>query len=149
MLRLAAGRPPPVKRRQRTGQRYRALLATLLGCGLRRRELADLDFGHLQRRDEHWVIVDLIGKGGHIRTGAIVSHSRRRTRTDSVLDRSRLGTNYREVRWMQTAVSGRSERPYRNRTRSLNSATWIIDQYSPGEVIHTDFPSLAGSAVMR
>jgi site-specific recombinase XerD len=50
------------------GKRDRALLATLLGCGLRRRELADLDFGHLQRRDEHWAIVDLVGKGGHIRT---------------------------------------------------------------------------------
>jgi site-specific recombinase XerD len=50
------------------GKRDRALLATLLGCGLRRRELAELDFGHLQRRDEHWAIVDLIGKGGHIRT---------------------------------------------------------------------------------
>jgi site-specific recombinase XerD len=50
------------------GKRDRALLAILLGCGLRRRELTDLDFGHLQRRDEHWVIVDLVGKGGHIRT---------------------------------------------------------------------------------
>ena len=50
------------------GKRDRALLATLLGCGLRRRELADLSFGHLQRRDEHWAIVDLVGKGGHIRT---------------------------------------------------------------------------------
>jgi site-specific recombinase XerD len=50
------------------GKRDRALLATLLGCGLRRRELADLSFSHLQRRDEHWAIVDLVGKGGHIRT---------------------------------------------------------------------------------
>ena len=44
------------------------MLAILLGCGLRRRELADLDFKHLQQREEHWAIVDLIGKGGHIRT---------------------------------------------------------------------------------
>ena len=50
------------------GKRDRAILAVLLGCGLRRRELADLDFVHLQRRDAHWAIVDLIGKGGHIRT---------------------------------------------------------------------------------
>jgi site-specific recombinase XerC len=40
----------------------------LLGCGLRRRELADLEFTHLQQREEHWVIVDLVGKGGHIKT---------------------------------------------------------------------------------
>jgi site-specific recombinase XerD len=50
------------------GKRDRAILAVLLGCGLRRRELADLDFAHLQQREEHWAIVDLIGKGGHIRT---------------------------------------------------------------------------------
>lgn len=50
------------------GKRDRAILAVLLGCGLRRRELADLDFVHLQQREEHWAIVDLIGKGGHIRT---------------------------------------------------------------------------------
>jgi site-specific recombinase XerD len=30
--------------------------------------LADLDFRHLQQREEHWAIVDLVGKGGHIRT---------------------------------------------------------------------------------
>ena len=50
------------------GKRDRAILAILLGCGLRRRELADLDFTHLQQREEHWAIVDLVGKDGHIRT---------------------------------------------------------------------------------
>src|SRR5438105_2679443 len=50
------------------GKRDRAIIAVLLGCGLRRRELADLSFDHLQRREDHWAIVDLIGKGGHIRT---------------------------------------------------------------------------------
>jgi site-specific recombinase XerD len=50
------------------GKRDRAILAVLLGCGLRRRELADLDFTHLQQREEHWAIVDLVGKGGHTRT---------------------------------------------------------------------------------
>jgi len=33
------------------GKRDRAILVVLLGCGLRRRELADLDFAHLQRRE--------------------------------------------------------------------------------------------------
>ena len=50
------------------GKRDRAILAVLLGCGLRRRELIDLTFDHLQRREDHWAIVDLVGKGGHIRT---------------------------------------------------------------------------------
>ena len=50
------------------GKRDRALLAVLLACGLRRHEIAELTFKHLQQREEHWAIVDLIGKGGHIRT---------------------------------------------------------------------------------
>jgi site-specific recombinase XerD len=50
------------------GKRDRAIIAVLLGCGLRRRELADLSFDHLQRREDRWAIVDLVGKGGHVRT---------------------------------------------------------------------------------
>ena len=49
-------------------KRDRAILAVLLGCGLRRRELSDLTIDHLQRREEHWAIIDLIGKGRHVRT---------------------------------------------------------------------------------
>jgi len=55
-------------RRTLTGKRNRAILAILLGCGLRRRELAELTLESLQRREERWAIVDLIGNGRHIRT---------------------------------------------------------------------------------
>jgi integrase len=51
-----------------TGKRNRAILAILLGCGLRRRELAELTLESFQRREERWAIVDLVGKGRHIRT---------------------------------------------------------------------------------
>ena len=51
-----------------TGKRNRAILAILLGCGLRRRELAELTLESLQRREERWAIVDIVGKGRHIRT---------------------------------------------------------------------------------
>jgi site-specific recombinase XerD len=50
------------------GTRDRAILAILLGCGLRRGELIELTWDHLQRREDHWAIVDLVGKAGHIRT---------------------------------------------------------------------------------
>ena len=50
------------------GVRDRAMLAVLLGCGLRRRELTNLELIDIQRREDHWAIVDLIGKGGHVRT---------------------------------------------------------------------------------
>jgi integrase len=39
-----------------------AILAVLIGCGLRRQEAAYLTFNHIQQRDGRWVIVDLVGK---------------------------------------------------------------------------------------
>jgi site-specific recombinase XerD len=55
--------------RDRTkGKRDHAMLALLLGCGLRPAELISLKLTHLQQRDDHWAIVDLFGKGGHVRT---------------------------------------------------------------------------------
>src|SRR6202142_3016167 len=50
------------------GLRDRAILAVLLGCGLRRSEVAALKFSHLQQRDGRWCIVDLVGKHGRVRT---------------------------------------------------------------------------------
>lgn len=50
------------------GKRNYAMLAMLVGCGVRRGELLSLNLNSLQLREEHWVIADLIGKGGHIRT---------------------------------------------------------------------------------
>src|ERR1035438_9792714 len=50
------------------GLRDRAILAILLGCGLRRSEAAALTFAHLRRLDGRWCIVDLLGKHGRIRT---------------------------------------------------------------------------------
>jgi len=44
------------------------MFAVLLGCGLRRSELASLTVKHIQMRDSRWCIVDLVGKHGRVRT---------------------------------------------------------------------------------
>jgi site-specific recombinase XerD len=50
------------------GIRDRALLAVLIGCGLRRGEAALLSFRHLQQREGRWAIVDIVGKRDKMRT---------------------------------------------------------------------------------
>src|SRR5215475_2468713 len=50
------------------GLRDRAILAVLLGCGLRRSEVAGLTTRHIQQRDGRWCVVDLKGKHGRVRT---------------------------------------------------------------------------------
>jgi integrase len=53
------------------GKRDHAVLALLVGCGLRRQELAALQVGDIQMREDRWVICDLHGKGGRLRTVAV------------------------------------------------------------------------------
>jgi site-specific recombinase XerD len=50
------------------GLRNRAVLAVLIGCGIRRQELTRLKLGQLQLRDGRWVIADLVGKRNKSRT---------------------------------------------------------------------------------
>jgi site-specific recombinase XerD len=45
-----------------------AMISVLVGCGLRRTELSAPTVEDLQIRQGHWAIVDLVGKGGHVRT---------------------------------------------------------------------------------
>ncbi|WP_348269445.1 site-specific integrase [Edaphobacter paludis] len=53
------------------GKRDYVIIALLVACALRRRELATLNVEDIQLRERRWVIIDLRGKGGRIRTVAI------------------------------------------------------------------------------
>jgi integrase len=48
--------------------RDHAMVAMLIGCGLRRAELLALHLEAVQQREEHWVMADLVGKANHVRT---------------------------------------------------------------------------------
>lgn len=50
------------------GLRDRAILAILLGCGLRREECAALTVAQIQQREGRWVLVDIEGKGAKVRS---------------------------------------------------------------------------------
>ena len=58
-------------RSTRKGKRYYVILALLVGCALRRNELAELDVSTIQQREGRWMLADLEGKGRRIRTVAI------------------------------------------------------------------------------
>ena len=53
------------------GKRDYVIIALLVGCALRRQELASLNIEAIQLREGRWVIIDLRGKGGRIRTVAV------------------------------------------------------------------------------
>ena len=50
------------------GKRDYLILALLVGCALRRNELAELEVETIQQREGRWVLADLEGKGRRIRT---------------------------------------------------------------------------------
>ncbi len=50
------------------GVRDRAILACLIGAGLRRSELVNLQVENIQQREGRWCFVDIMGKGSRIRT---------------------------------------------------------------------------------
>lgn len=78
-------------------KRDAAMLALLLGCGLRRGELVALELNQIQRREDHWVIVDLVGKGGRIRTVPIPDWCKRRVDCWLEAANVREGTVFRRM----------------------------------------------------
>jgi integrase/recombinase XerD len=60
------------------GARDQAILAATIGCGLRRSEVASLEMDHLKLRDERWLIADLVGKHGRVRTVSMPAWVRNR-----------------------------------------------------------------------
>jgi integrase len=53
------------------GKRDYVILALLVGCALRRTELAELKVKTIQQREGRWVLAELEGKGRRIRTVAV------------------------------------------------------------------------------
>jgi integrase len=75
------------------GKRDYVILALLVGCALRRQELATLDVETIQQREGRWVLADLEGKGRRIRTIAVplwVKHAINAWMTAACVEEGRL-----------------------------------------------------------
>ena len=75
------------------GKRDYVILGLLVGCALRRRELAWLQIEEIQLWEGRWVIVDLRGKGGRVRTVAVpvwVKHGINAWMTAAKIEEGRL-----------------------------------------------------------
>ena len=63
------------------GKRDRAILALLIGCGLRRAELLRIEVRDIQQREGRWVLPDMVGKGNRVRTVTIPAGAKARIDT--------------------------------------------------------------------
>lgn len=85
------------------GLRDRALLAILLGCGLRREEVVSLTTDHIQQREGRWVVVDLIGKRNKMRSVPMPSWAK--AALDAWLHVANPGTLYETATFLFRSVN--------------------------------------------
>lgn len=74
-----------------------AILAVLIGCGLRRAELVGLKAEDFEIREEHWGIADLIGRGKHIRAVPVPAWVKRTVDAWTAAAEIYAGTIFRRV----------------------------------------------------
>ena len=117
------------------GLRDRALLAVMLGCGLRRAEVASLTFTHVQQRDGRWLIIDLVGKRNRTRSVVMPAWVKEAIEAWSEAAGIQTGRIFRSVN-KGSKVSGRI---------SAVGVSWVVKQY--GESL--GLPHLAAHDLRR
>lgn len=70
----------------------------MIGCGLRRSEIAILDCLQIQQRENRWIIVDLVGKGGRMRSIAMPAWAKIAVETWTEAARLKSGRIFRAMR---------------------------------------------------
>jgi len=94
-----------------------AMMAVLLGCGLRRAELSALRVEDMQNRQGHWAILDLVGKGKRVRTVPMPLWVK------EAVDHWTVAANISQGRVFR-AVSD-MEPPGARASRKMSSGTWF------------------------
>src|SRR5215831_2000770 len=105
------------------GKRDRAVLAVLLGCGLRRSELVALELGQVEQRENRWVIVDFRGKGGRKRTVPVPAWVKNAVDVWTAAAEIREGRIFRSI-----GKGGRIQ----NKTLAEVGVWWLVKEYAEG-----------------
>lgn len=111
-----------------SGLRDRAILALLIGAGLRRSEICSLQLKHFEQRDggegkKRWLLIGITGKHGRTRNVPIADWVK--SIVDRWLDRARIrsGIVFRRVK----------DKPERIGQKAISTATiYLITQKCPG-----------------
>jgi integrase len=122
------------------GKRDRAIRAVLLGCALRRSELAALECGHLQQRDGRWVFVDLVGKGKRIRTVPIPPFVKVAIDAWTAAAGLSVGPLFRRVRrrkYPEKTPAALSERMIWHIVTKYARQTGLVDKLAPHDMRRT------------
>ncbi len=109
-----------------TGLRDRAILAVLIGCGLRREEAVSLTVQHVCQREGRWVIVDLVGKRNKTRSVPMPSWTK--VAVDAWTEAAKIdkGLIFRSI-----AKGGKI-----NGSLSDQAIYYIVQWYAPGIAPH-------------
>ena len=122
------------------GKRDRAILAVLLGCALRRSELAARECGHIQQRDGRWVFIDLVGKGKRIRTVPIppfVKVAIDAWTTAAGLSKGPLFRRVRRREYPEKTPAALSERMIWHIVTKYARQTELVDKLAPHDMRRT------------
>jgi integrase len=102
------------------GRRDAAMIGLLLGCGLRRSEAVALRLDQIQLREGHWVVADLFGKGGRLRTVPVPGWCK------ALIDRWLRTSGVTEGRWHPGGDDKFRQRPgiQANPEKQARSESW-------------------------
>jgi integrase len=112
----------------------------LLGCALRRSELAALECRDIQQRNRRWVFVDLVGKGKRIRTVPIPPFVKVATDAWTAAAGLSDGPLFRRVRrrkYPEKTPVALSERMIWHIVTKYARQTGIVDKFAPHDMRRT------------
>ncbi len=128
------------------GLRDRAILALLLGCGLRRAEAVSLTLEQIQQREGRWVIVDLLGKRNKTRSVPMPVRSAGRCRARPGCSAPRMSSDCGPARRVAPAKKGKRDEKAKVRGTLVACIERVYGEYTCPESQEVTWPLSSSSS---